>query len=89
MVDVLRDAKPETKRQTYAALGLRCQYNHAQRKMQVRIAPDLHSLANDVGQWVVSEDRLEPYLHAAAARGTGFGMALTRSRWRRPHVPQP
>ena len=55
IVDVLRDAKPETKRQTYAALGLRCRYNHAQRKMQVRIAPDLHSLANFVGQWVVSE----------------------------------
>ncbi len=60
MIDVLRDAKPETKRQTYAALGLRCDYNHAQRKMQVRIAPDLHSLANNVGEWVVSEGGLEP-----------------------------
>ncbi|MDH6120217.1 hypothetical protein ABH930_006179 [Kitasatospora sp. GAS204A] len=29
MVDVLRDANPETKRQTYAALGPRCDYNHA------------------------------------------------------------
>ncbi len=60
IVDVLRAAKPETKRQTYAALGLRCRYNHAQRKMQVGIAPDLHSLANFVGQWVVSEGGLEP-----------------------------
>lgn len=89
MVDVLHDANPEIKRQTYAALGLRCDYNHAQRKMQVRSDPDLHSLANHVGQWVVSEGdthRCPTTVGGGGGAGSGrvspHGSSI-RTGWRR------